>query len=52
MAAFATTADGYRQLIEWMQGHGPVDRIGVESTGAYAALVRQLVAAGITSRLL
>ena len=48
-AAFVTTADGYRQLIEWLQGHGPVDRIGVESTGAYAAaLVRQLVAAGFS----
>ncbi len=48
-AAFATTADGYRQLIDWVQGHGAVDRIGVESTGAYAAaLVRQLVAEGIS----
>ena len=48
-APFVTTADGYRQLIEWLQGHGPVDRIGVESTGAYAAaLVRQLIAAGFS----
>lgn len=48
-AAFATTVDGYRQLIAWVSGHGEIDRIGVESTGAYAAgLVRQLVAHGIS----
>ena len=48
-AAFPTTADGYTRLISWLRGHGKIDRIGVESTGAYAAgLVRVLVANGIT----
>jgi transposase len=48
-AAFATTAAGYRQLIEWVRSFGEIDRVGVESTGAYAAgLARQLVAAGIS----
>ena len=48
-AAFSTTADGYSQLIGWLRGHGEIERVGVESTGAYAAgLVRALLAAGIT----
>ena len=39
--AFPTTAAGYAQLISWLQSHGEVERVGVESTGAYAAgLVR------------
>ena len=46
--AFPTTAAGYAQLIGWLQGHGEVARVGVESTGAYAAaLVRALRAGGI-----
>jgi transposase len=46
--AFATTAEGYAGLISWMRGHGKIDRIGVESTGVYAAgLVRALLADGI-----
>lgn len=48
-AAFPTTGDGYERLISWVRGHGEIDRIGVESTGAYAAgLVRALVADEIT----
>src|SRR6266508_3254593 len=46
--AFPTSAEGYTQLIEWLRRHGPIDRVGVESTGAYAAgLVRALLAEGI-----
>jgi transposase len=42
-AAFPTTAAGYAQLISWLRSHGEVERVGVESTGAYAAaLVRAL----------
>jgi len=42
-AAFPTNAEGYRRLIAWVRGHGEIQRIGVESTGAYAAgLVRAL----------
>src|SRR6266852_5942974 len=48
-AAFTTTADGYARLVAWVRGHGTIDRIGVESTGAFAAaLVRKLLASGIT----
>jgi transposase len=44
-AAFPTTADGYAGLINWLRGKGTIDRVGVESTGAYAAgLVRALLA--------
>ncbi len=44
-AAFPTTADGYARLISWVRGQGAIDRVGVESTGAYAAgLVRALLA--------
>jgi transposase len=47
-AAFPTTADGYADLIGWVREHGDIDRVGVESTGAYAAgLVRALLADGI-----
>ena len=34
--------------MEWLHGHGAVDRVGVEGTGAYgAALARQLREAGM-----
>ena len=47
--AFPTTAAGYTLLISWLRSHGEVERVGVESTGAYAAgLVRALRAGGIT----
>lgn len=47
-AAFPTTAAGYQALILWLRRHGRIERVGVESTGAYAAgLVRALIAAGI-----
>ena len=47
-AAFPTTGAGYARLIGWLRRHGPVERVGVESTGAYAAgLVRALEASGI-----
>jgi transposase len=47
-AAFPTTAVGYAQLISWLGRHGTIERVGVESTGAYAAvLVRALLAEGI-----
>lgn len=47
-AAFATTRAGYRQLIRWLGQRGEIERVGVESTGAYAAgLVRRLLAEGI-----
>jgi transposase len=47
-AAFPASAAGYTHLISWLRGHGRIERIGVESTGAYAAgLVRALLAAGI-----
>ncbi len=47
-AAFPTTAEGYACLIGWLRGHGRIERVGVESTGAYAAgLVRALLASGI-----
>jgi transposase len=47
-AGFPATAEGYAGLISWVRKHGEVDRVGVESTGAYAAgLVRALLAGGI-----
>ncbi len=47
-AAFPTTAEGYSRLIGWLRGQGEIERVGVESTGAYAAgLVRALLADGI-----
>jgi transposase len=47
-AAFPTTTEGYAGLIRWTRRHGRIERVGVESTGAYAAgLVRALRARGI-----
>src|SRR4051812_42643278 len=34
---FATTRQGYRQLLAWMRSFGEVQRVGVESTGSYGA---------------
>lgn len=40
---FATTRQGYRQMLAWMASFGTVKRIGVECTGSYGAgLLRYL----------
>jgi transposase len=42
-ATFATTQAGYRALLAWLCGFGPVAAVGVEGTGSYgAALARHL----------
>jgi transposase len=47
-AAFATNLEGYRELLAWLESFGQVGRVGVESTGSYAAgLARYLTARGI-----
>jgi len=46
--SFATTPAGYVQLHGWLVGFGPVDRVGVEGTGAYGAgLARHLRGQGL-----
>jgi transposase len=35
--SFATTRQGYRQMLAWMLSFGELQRIGVESTGSYGA---------------
>jgi transposase len=46
--SFATTRQGYRALVRWMEGFGSVERVGVEQTGSYGAgVVRHLALAGI-----
>jgi transposase len=41
--SFETTADGYRKLLSWLEGFGPVSLVGIEGTGSYGAgLTRQL----------
>lgn len=45
---FASTRQGYRQMLQWMQSFGALQRVGVESTGTYGAgLLRHLQTAGI-----
>ena len=45
---FDASAEGYRQLLAWLRSFGGIDRVGVESTGSYAAgLTRHLLAQGI-----
>ncbi|PWF81990.1 IS110 family transposase [Kocuria rosea] len=34
---FPATTAGYRCLLDWMTGFGRLDRVGIESTGSYAA---------------
>ena len=34
--SFATTRQGYRLMLEWMQSFGDLQRVGVEATGTYA----------------
>jgi transposase len=46
--AFPATRRGYVQLGAWLEAHGAIDAVGVESTGSYAAaLVRSLQARGL-----
>ena len=46
--SFAVSAAGYRELLAWLASFGVIDRVGVESTGSYAAgLTRHLVGAGV-----
>jgi transposase len=46
--SFPATTTGYRQLLAWLGRFGEVDRVGVESTGSWAAgLTRHLLAAGV-----
>lgn len=45
---FATTRQGYRQMLAWMASFGTVKRIGVECTGSYGAgLLRYLQSTGV-----
>ena len=47
-ATFPTTPAGYACLLAWMNDHGTLDRVGVESTGSWGAgLARHLTAAGV-----
>ena len=46
--SFATTRQGYRQMLAWMCSLGDLQRVGVESTGSYGAgLLRFMQRAGI-----
>jgi len=46
--SFAVSAAGYRELQAWLASFGLIDRVGVESTGSYAAgLTRHLLAEGV-----
>src|SRR6202040_220823 len=46
--SFATTRQGYRQMLAWMRTFGDLQHIGVESTGSYGAgLLRFMQQAGI-----
>jgi transposase len=48
-ASFPTTSVGYEQLLEWLQKHGPIERIGVEGTGSYGSgLAQYLGASGMS----
>lgn len=40
---FATTAQGYQELLDWARSHGPLRRAGVECTGSYGASLSRLL---------
>ena len=45
---FATTRQGYKQMLAWMRSFGQLQRIGIESTGTYGAgLLRYMQNAGV-----
>jgi transposase len=45
---FATTRQGYRQMLDWMRSFGELRRVGIEATGSYGAgLLRFAQKAGI-----
>lgn len=47
-STFPTTRAGYRALVTWLTGFGPVGAVGVEGTGSYgAALARHLDSEGL-----
>ena len=47
--SFASTRQGYRQMLAWMRSFGELQRVGVESTGSYGAgLLRFMQQAGVT----
>src|SRR5262245_45688462 len=47
--SFPTTPAGYQGLSSWLTSFGPVERVGVEGTGAYGVgLARHLAACGLT----
>jgi len=47
-AEFPTTPVGYRRLLAWLRGFGPVGRVGIEGTGSYGAgLCRYLRSKGV-----
>lgn len=46
--SFATTRQGYRQLLAWMRAFGTLERVGIEATGSYGAgLLCFLAKAGV-----
>jgi transposase len=46
--SFATTRQGYRQMLARMRSFGQLQRIGIESTGTYGAgLLRYMQKAGV-----
>ena len=48
-AQFPTTPAGYRALLGWLSGFGPVVTVGVEGTGSYgAALAQHLSSLGVS----
>jgi hypothetical protein len=47
-AGFRATVRGYEALVDWIESHGEIELVGVESTGSFAAgLVRVLAARAI-----
>ncbi len=47
--SFASTRQGYRQMLAWMRSFGELQRVGMESTGSYGAgLLRFMQQAGVT----
>ncbi len=47
-ASFPTATGGYRRLLKWLRGFGPLHKVGVEAPGYGSALARYLTEQDVT----
>ncbi|MEA9987174.1 IS110 family transposase [Subtercola sp. RTI3] len=43
---FPTTSRGYQQIMEFLNSHGAIERVGIEGTGSYGAGIARVLSVG------